>query len=109
MARYCPWWNDDISLRVPIRHSVVDSLSIICAVCYQRRDAGCDPIKKTHYFRYFADIVLRHCNGGDFMRVGIDAEKQFAPTPRGRNIMLLVQPFALAINLQTSAVDEESE
>ena len=43
------------------------------------------------------------------MRVGIDAEMQFAPTPRGTNTTLLIQPFALAIGHQTSAVDEEVE
>jgi hypothetical protein len=58
---------------MPIRHSVVDSLTIICAVCYHRRDRGCDLFKKTHYFRYVADIVLRQFDGDDFMRVGIDA------------------------------------
>jgi hypothetical protein len=41
------------------------------------------------------------------MRVGIDAEMQFAPTPRGTDATLLIQPFALAIDLQTSTVDEE--
>ena len=41
------------------------------------------------------------------MRVGIDAEMQFAPTPRGTNTTLVIQPFALAIDLQTRAVDEE--
>ena len=41
------------------------------------------------------------------MRVGINAKMQFAPTPRGTNTTLLIQPFALAIDLQTSAVDEE--
>jgi hypothetical protein len=87
-------------------HSVVDSLTIICAVCYHRcDDPGCDLIKKTHYFRYVADIVLRQFNGNDFMRVGIDAEMQLTPTPRGTNTTLLIQPFALAIDLQTSAVD----
>jgi hypothetical protein len=35
-----PRWNDDVSLRVTISHSVVDSLTIICAVCYQRCDRG---------------------------------------------------------------------
>src|SRR5271170_3474639 len=43
------------------------------------------------------------------MRVGIDAKMQFAPTPRGTNTALLIQPFALAIDLQTSAVDEEMQ
>ena len=79
-----PRWNDDVSLRMSIRHSVVDSLTIICAVGYHRRDPRCDLIKKTHYFRYVADIVLRQFNGDDFMRFGIDAEMQFAPTPRER-------------------------
>jgi hypothetical protein len=63
-------------------------------------------IKKAHYFRYVADIVLRQFDGYDFMRVGIDAELQFAPSPRGTNTTLLIQPFAFAIDLQTSAVDE---
>ena len=97
-----PRWNDDVSLRMSIRHSVVDSLTIICAVGYHRRDPRCDLIKKTHYFRYVADIVLRQFNGDDFMRFGIDAEMQFAPTPRGTNTTLLNQPLALAIDLQTS-------
>ena len=104
-----PRWNDDVSLRMSIRHSVVDSLTIICAVGYHRRDPRCDLIKKTHYFRYVADIVLRQFNGDDFMRFGIDAEMQFAPTPRGTNTTLLIQPLALAIDLQTSTVDEEME
>ena len=43
------------------------------------------------------------------MRVGIDPEMQFAPTPRGTNATLLIQPFALAIDLQTSTVDEEMD
>ena len=59
--------------------------------------------------RYVADIVRRQFNGDDFMRVGIDAEMQFAPTPRGKDATLLIQPFALAIDLQTSTVDEEME
>jgi hypothetical protein len=104
-----PRWNDDVSLRMPIRHSVVNSLTIIRAVCYHRRDRSCDLFKKTHYFRYVADIVLRQFNGDDFMRVGIDAEMQFAPTPRGTNATLLIQPFAFAIDLQASTVDEEME
>ena len=95
-----PRWNDDVSLRMTIRHSVVDSLTIIGAVCYHRRDRGCDLIKKSHYLRNVADIVLRQFNGDDFMRVGIDAEMQFAPTPRGTNATLLIQPFTLAIDLQ---------
>ena len=59
--------------------------------------------------RYVADIVLRQFNCDDFTRVGINAEMQFAPTPRGTNTTLLIQPFALAIDLQTSAVDEEMQ
>ncbi len=72
-----------------IRHSVVDCLTIICAVGYHRRDPRCDLIKKTHYFRYVADIVLRQFNDDDFMRIGIDAEMQFAPASRGTNTTLL--------------------
>ena len=43
-----PRWNNDVSLRMTISHSVVDSLTIISAVCYQRCDPGRDLIKKIH-------------------------------------------------------------
>ena len=61
-----PRWNNDVSLRMTISHSVVDSLTIICAVCYHRCDTGRDLIKKAHYFRYVADIVRRQFDGYDF-------------------------------------------
>jgi hypothetical protein len=56
--------------------------------------------------RYVADIVGRQFNGDDFMRVGIDAEMQFAPTAKGTNTTLPIQPFALPIDLQARTVDE---
>jgi hypothetical protein len=56
-----------------------------------------------------SEVLVRLAISDDFMRVGIDAEMQFAPTPRGTNATLLIQPFALAIDLQTSTVDEEME
>jgi hypothetical protein len=80
-----------------ISHSVVDSFTIKCAVCYHRCDTGRNLVQKAHYFRYVADIVRRQFNGDDFMGGGIDTEMQFAPTPRGTNTTLLIQPFALAI------------
>ena len=72
-------WNDDVSLRMSIRHSVVDSLTIICAVGYHRRDPRCDLIKKTHYFRYVADIVRRQFGDHDVVRIGVDADVQLTP------------------------------
>ena len=42
----CRMRNDDVSIRLPIGYSVVDSLTIICSVCYHRREPGCDLIKK---------------------------------------------------------------
>jgi hypothetical protein len=42
--------------------------------------------KKTHYFRYVADIVLRQFDVADFMRVGIDAEMQFAANAEGKRM-----------------------
>ena len=41
-SRCRPRWNDDVSLRMTISHGVVDSLTIICAVCYHRCDPGRD-------------------------------------------------------------------
>jgi hypothetical protein len=56
-----------------------------------------------------SEVLVRLAISDDFMRVGIDAEMQFAPTPRETNTTLLIQPFALALDLQTSAVDEEMQ
>ena len=46
---------------------------------YHRRDPRCDLIKKTHYFRYVADIVWRQFGDHDVMRIGVDAYVQLAP------------------------------
>ena len=43
------------------------------------------------------------------MCVGVNTEMQFAPAPRRANAAFLIKPFAFAIDLQTSAIDEEMQ
>src|SRR3984957_20146192 len=41
------------------------------------------------------------------MRVGIDAEMQLAPSPARPDTVFLVEPFALAVDLEAGAVDQK--
>jgi hypothetical protein len=36
-GRY-PWWNDDRRFRVTLGNSIVDSLTVIRAICHHRRN-----------------------------------------------------------------------
>ena len=41
------------------------------------------------------------------MRAGVNPEVQFAPSPARANAVFLIEPFSLAANLQTFAVDKK--
>ena len=43
------------------------------------------------------------------MRVGIYAKMQLAPPPTRPDTVFLIEPFALAINLEASAVDQQMQ
>jgi hypothetical protein len=52
---------------------------------------------------------LRQFRGDDFVRVGVDAGMQLPPATARPAAMLLIQPFAFAVNLQATAVDQEMQ
>ena len=68
-----------------------------------------DLIELFRHFGNVADIIRRQFHGGDFMRVSINAEVQLAPAAARPDSMPLIQPLALAIDLEASAVDEEMQ
>jgi hypothetical protein len=41
------------------------------------------------------------------MRIGIHAEVKLAPPPVRPDTVFLIEPFAFAVNLETSAVDKK--
>ena len=43
------------------------------------------------------------------MRDGVNPEVQLAPPPARPNAVFLVEPFSLALNLQTCAVDKKMQ
>ena len=90
-------------------HSIVNGLAIIRAVCGHRRNVSIDLIEQFRHFGNVADIIRRQFHSDDFMRVGINAEVQLAPAAARPDAVFLIQPFALAINLEASAVDEEMQ
>ena len=104
-----PWWNDDRSLGMTFGHGIVNGLAIIRAVCRERRNVGIDLIEQFGKFGNVADIIRRQFGRDDFMRVGINAEVQLAPPPARPDAVFLIEPFALAVNLQAGAVDEKMQ
>ena len=43
------------------------------------------------------------------MRIGVNTEMQLAPAPRRPDAAFLIQPFALAVDLQAGAIDQEMQ
>jgi hypothetical protein len=82
-------------------NNVVDDLAIVGPVCCHRRNVNIDLIKEVWHHRDVADIIRRQFHRDKLMRIGIDPKMQLAPPARGPDAVLLIEPFALAVNLQT--------
>ena len=90
-------------------NSVVGDLAIVRPVCRHRRNLSTDLIKEIWQFGAVADIIRRQFHRDDFMRIGIDTQMQLAPPPTRPDAVFLIEPFALAVNLQTSAVNQQMQ
>jgi hypothetical protein len=102
------WWNNNRRFWVMLGNSVVNDLAIVRPVCSHRRNVSTDLIKEVWQLRDVADIIRRQFHRHDFMRIGIDTQMQLAPTPTRSDAVFLIEPFALAVNLQASAIDQTS-
>jgi hypothetical protein len=63
-------------------------------------------LKEVWQFRDAANIIRRQFHRHDFMRIGIHFKMQLAPSPLRSDAVFLIEPFALAVNLQTNAIDQ---
>ena len=72
-GRY-PWWNDDRRGRMTLGDSIIDSLTVIRAICRHRRNVGIDLIKQVRNLGDIADIIRRQFHRDNFMRVSINTE-----------------------------------
>jgi hypothetical protein len=92
------------------RVSFVEAISrIIRAERVHRCDPRINLIKQRRYFGDVTDIVRRQLRGNDFMRDGVNPQVQLAPPPARPNAVFLIEPFSLAVNLQTRAVDKKMQ
>jgi hypothetical protein len=107
-GRY-PGRDDDRRFWVTLGNSVRDDLAIVRSICSHRRNVDVDLIKEVYQFRDVADIIGRQFHRDEFMRVGIDTEMQLAPPAAGPEAVLLIEPFALAVNLQHGAIDQQMQ
>src|SRR5277367_158859 len=89
--------------------SVVDGLPIIRAVRGHRCNLSRNLIKQRWHFGDVTNIVRRQLRGNDFMRDGVNPEVQLAPPSARPYAVFLIEPFSLAVNLQTRAVDKKMQ
>jgi hypothetical protein len=58
---------------------------------------------------YITDIVQGQFHRDDSLRIGVDGEMQFAPASARPGPVLLVKPFAFAVDLHTFTVDKQMQ
>src|ERR1700722_5151880 len=104
-----PWGYNYRRFWVALGNSVVDDLAIVRPVCRHRRNVSIDLIEEVWQFGDVTDIILRQFHHDDFMRIGIDTEMQLAPAPARADAVFLIEPLALAVNLQAGAVDQQMQ
>jgi hypothetical protein len=56
-----------------------------------------------------ANIIRCQFHRDDFMRVGVNTEMQFAPSPARADAVFLIEPLAVAINFEAGAIDQEMQ
>jgi len=56
-----------------------------------------------------ANVVRCQFHRDEFMRVGVHAKVKLPPTPVRPNTVLLIKPFAFAVNLETGTIDQEMQ
>ncbi len=86
---------------------IVYRLASIRAVCCHRDSIGLDPIQQMRYFRHVANVIWCQFHSDNFVRASVHAEVGFAPSPVRPNAVLLIGPFAVAVNLEAGAIDQE--
>jgi len=90
-------------------HGIVNGFAIIRPACRQRRDIGIALIEQFRKGGNVTDIIRGQFRRDDFMRVGIHAQMQLPPPAAQPDAVFLTEPFALAVNLEAGAVDEEMQ
>ena len=99
-------WNNDRRFWLTLGNGVVDDLAIVCPVRRYRRNVSIDLFKEVWHHGDVAGVIRRQFHRDDFMGVGIDAKMQLAPPPARADAVLLIEPFALALDLQAGAIDQ---
>ena len=104
-----PGRNDNRSFGMAFGQCIINGHAIIRAVCGHRSDRGVDLIEQLRNFRNIAHIVRRQFRSDDVMRPRIDTKMQLTPPAARLDAILLIQPLAFAVNLETRAVDKKMQ
>src|SRR4249920_2208710 len=103
------WRNDNRGPRMSFCNRIVYRLAIIRTVRCHRSNTDIDLIEQVRYLRDITHIIGCQVDCDDFMRAGIHAEVKLAPPPARSDTVLLIEPFAFAINFDAGAVDQEMQ
>jgi hypothetical protein len=90
-------------------HSLVDRLSVISSIGNHGGNRSSDLIVQVRQRRDIADVVGRQFAGTDFLGIGVNHDVQFPPVSARPDPVLLIQPLALAIDLEAGAVDQQMQ
>ncbi len=86
--------------------TVPRSLPVIGAVGCELPDPTIDLVEQRLHLRCVARVLVGHRMCNDLAAIGIQCHMQLSPTTAGSGAMLLLQPLARAVDLQSSAVDK---
>lgn len=103
------WRNDHRSARATFGNGLIGWVAVIGAIGRKLADGVVDLVEQRLHLRGIASILVCHDVSDDFAAVGIQRQMQFPPSPTGLGTMLLFQPLASAIDLQTGAIDEDMD
>ena len=102
-------WNDDRSLGMTFSDGIINRCAIVGTVSGQRAYRSLDLIEQISDRRDIADIVRGQFDGDDLMGISVDGNVKFPPPAARPDPMLLVEPFAFAIDLDAGAVDQDMQ
>ena len=103
------WRNDNRRFGMTFGDGIVHRIATIRAVRCHRSNVCVDLIEQVRYFGDITHIIECQFDREDFMRASVHAEVKLASPPVRPDTVLLIEPFAFAINLQARAVDQEMQ
>ena len=86
---------------------IVNPISVVGTVSGNGCDWTVNLIKQIWHRGDVANIILRKFHGGNLVASGVNREMKLPPMAAGSFPVLFFQPVALAVDLETGAIDQK--